>query len=124
MTSRRINLTLPYPPSVNRAYRVFNNRSILSAEGRAFKQAAALVARGHSPLDGDVSVTFKAYRPRKCGDLDNLFKLGLDALKGVAFHDDKQVVHIEAFRGDDKHNPRLEVYVAPAEPVAAEGGPR
>ncbi len=108
---RRIRLTLPYPPSVNRMYRAFRGRQILSREGRAFKDRTASLAIGANPLSGDVRVTLGVYRPAKRGDLDNTMKAILDALRGVAYFDDKQVIAIDAERFDDKREPRVEVMV-------------
>lgn len=106
-------LTLPYPPSVNNLYATFRNRRIVSREGRAFKDRAAVVARaaGLELLDGEISVSVDVFRPRKAGDLDGRLKAILDCLTGVAWHDDKQVTHIVARRFDDKLNPRAEVTI-------------
>lgn len=56
---------------------------------------------GQEPLTGDVwlNLTFaEAPKPRqRQSDLDNLQKLVLDGLNGVAWADDKQVVLIHAF---------------------------
>ena len=49
---------------------------------------------------------------RRRRDIDNLLKLVLDALnKGVAWHDDFQVVEIHATRQSDLEHPRTEVTV-------------
>lgn len=63
------------------------------------------------PLEGEVVVSLVVYRKRKVGDLDNFQKVLLDALRGVAFNDDSQVVEIHARREDDAENPRVEVRV-------------
>ena len=34
-----MHFVLPFPPSINSYYRVFNNRILLSAEGRKYKKA-------------------------------------------------------------------------------------
>lgn len=39
--------------------------------------------------------------PKWRGDLDNLAKLTLDALNGLAYADDHQVVHLDAFKTQD-----------------------
>jgi crossover junction endodeoxyribonuclease RusA len=111
-----VRLSLPYPPSVNRIWRVFRNRIIKSAEGRAYsaRVQTTVALLGLRPLDGPVSVTVAAYRPARRGDLDNVLKAGLDALNGVAWGDDSQVVELHAVRFDDKASPRLEVTVCAA----------
>lgn len=106
-----VKLILPYPPSVNHLYANFRGRRIISAKGRKFKADIALLARrqGAVVLSGDLSVTFRVFRPRKSGDLDNRLKISQDALKGICFADDKQIIEIHAFRFDDKTNPRIEI---------------
>jgi crossover junction endodeoxyribonuclease RusA len=113
-----MRLTLPYPPSVNAIWRVFRNRIIKAKVGRDYAKRVQLEARQQeaAPLQGPVSVSVTAYRPQKRGDLDNTLKAAFDALNGVAWDDDSQVVELHALRLDDKHNPRLEVSVRPWQP--------
>jgi Holliday junction resolvase RusA-like endonuclease len=54
------------------------------------------------------------YRPRKAGDLSNRIKVLEDALNGIAWIDDKQIVEIHARREDDASNPRVEVRIEEA----------
>jgi Holliday junction resolvase RusA-like endonuclease len=76
-----------------------------------FKADIAVIARqqGAKLLTGDLSVTFRVFRPKCIGDLDNRLKISQDVLKGICFEDDKQIVEIHAFRFDDKANPRIEI---------------
>lgn len=107
------SLTLPYPPSVNHYLKRGRNGVYLTAEARAFKDEAALVARlaGVEPLAGALVVVLDMYRPRRTGDIDAVFKLTFDALNGVAWFDDKQIVELHARRYDDRRNPRLELVI-------------
>lgn len=106
--------TLPYPPSANNYWRTTRNgRTYVTHEARDYKATVAHVLAGSKPLVDDVSVRINLYRPAKRGDLDNCLKVLLDALKGFAFVDDKQVTHLEARRHDDKANPRAELWVTP-----------
>ena len=109
-------IVLPYPPNGNHFYTVARGRKILSDVGRAYKEKAAESARNQCAniVKGDVSVTLDVYRPRKSGDLDNAMKGLLDSLSGIAWHDDKQITHIEARRFDDKANPRVVVRIRAA----------
>lgn len=109
--TNEIKLILPYPPSVNNLYANFGGRRITSAKGRRFKADIAVLARqqGARLLNGNLSVTFRIFRPKKIGDLDNRLKISQDALKGICFEDDKQIIEIHAFRFDDKANPRIEI---------------
>jgi Holliday junction resolvase RusA-like endonuclease len=51
-----------------------------------------------------------AIRPTKKPDMDNIMKIVADALNGVAFHDDSQIVDcmVRKFYSD---NPRVEITV-------------
>lgn len=110
---RVISLTLPYPPPVNHLYATFRGRRIPSKRGKDYKAAVLGIClqQGTRPLNGEVTITFTAYRPRRIGDLDNLTKCLFDSLKGSAFHDDKQIIAIHAYRQDDKLNPRVEIEI-------------
>ena len=83
-----------------------------------FKAAFGLFARramnGRPPLIGYVTLTANFYRrkpksfsARNWGDLDNLLKAILDAMNGICFIDDSQIVELHARKcfGD----PRIEV---------------
>jgi crossover junction endodeoxyribonuclease RusA len=102
-----MTVVLPYPPSANRYWRNWRGRMVVSKEARDFKAQVKALAAGTKPLEGDVCVYLDIFRPQKSGDLDNFIKVTLDALKGIAFEDDRQVVYIEASRWDDKKNPRV-----------------
>jgi len=110
---KMIELTLPYPPTLNNMFITRGRFRVLSPKARAYKEEViklAQIAR-IKPIDGNVSVAMDIYRPRKVGDIDNLTKCAFDSLKGLAWHDDKQVVELHLFRFDDKDNPRLELRI-------------
>ena len=97
MSKVLFRLTLPVPPSVNGLYVPVNGRLVLSAAGRDWKRAAAWQARdewgvGHDPLEGGIGMQLIFYRARKRGDLTNLVKATEDALKGIVYVDDEQVI--------------------------------
>lgn len=108
-----VRLVLPYPPSANAYWRAAPGRGLVpSSEATAYKAAvarAAALARVQ-PLHGPVHLTLTVYRPRRVGDLDNTLKVLHDALNGVAWLDDEQVVHLEATREDDAARPRVEIH--------------
>ena len=105
-----MQLTLPYPVSANRK---FYGRQHLTTEARDYLTHAGWVARSQvdAPLSGKVAITVRIYRPRKRGDIDNGLKLMFDALNGIVYEDDKQIVELHVYRHDDKANPRVELSV-------------
>lgn len=94
-------LTLPYPISSNRYWRSARGRVFVSAEAKAYKQEVALIART-AGIREPASISAIALivklipKTRRCLDLDNALKIAIDALKGIAFEDDSQVVKIQA----------------------------
>ncbi len=113
-----VHLVLPYPPTANLYWRNFRGRIVKSSDARKFAHEVARrcvdsglrLGAPAFPV-GFVRVSIAVYRPRKIGDLDNTLKVLLDALRGLVFTDDKQVVRIAAERRDDRENPRAEVWI-------------
>jgi len=104
---------LPYPPSINRYWTIAKNarRITPTTTGREYKELVRWQYINHVPLDGPVHLRIHVYRPARRGDLDNILKTALDALEGVAYNNDKQIVEIHATRHEDKENPRIEIEV-------------
>ena len=80
-----IALVLPFPPSVNRYWRVSprGRGVLLSKEGREYRRRVRLqlVGWGRPPIETPVAVAFDAYPPdRRRRDGDNLIKAPLDCL--------------------------------------------
>lgn len=62
--------------------------------------------------DKPVRLVVRFYRENgQCCDLDNLVKLVSDALNGIAWKDDRQVVELVAAKDIDRAHPRTEVEV-------------
>ncbi len=109
-----MTVVLPYPPSTNRMWRTFRGMTVLSKEGKAFKQQAALLYRraGLKLHHGDVVVWLTLHpRMNKDGsasktvlDLDNSLKAALDALQGVAYVNDRQIKALAAKYGPPTPN--------------------
>ena len=104
-----IVLCVPVPPSANRYWRNFNGKTVVSQDARDYKDLVRALCFQVNPFHGDVAVSLTVYRARKAGDLDNYLKVLLDALKGVLYFDDSAVTEIQAYREDDKENPRVMV---------------
>jgi len=100
------------PLSTNQLYRVFNNRSILSAKGRTNKEAIAWEARAQfrgRPLTGPLAIeaTF-FWGDRRKHDWDNQ-KAFWDSLNGIVYEDDRQIKDAHIMVEYDKANPRVEL---------------
>ena len=102
-----IEITVPWPPSVNRYWRQFQGRMIISAEGRKYREAIiqqvfveGLVKR----LTGELKVTIEAFRPdERRRDLDNLLKSTLDALAHAGlYEDDSQIRDLRIYWAAEK----------------------
>jgi crossover junction endodeoxyribonuclease RusA len=116
-----ITAVLPYPISANRYWKPNRHgRMYKTQEARDYQSVIAWRFREGNvePLDGDLSVTAYFYRKNLRSDLDNGFKVLLDALEGYAYHNDNQVAHIQAFRCLDRKNPRLEIKITTEIPDA------
>lgn len=111
---RRIDITLPFPPSANRYWRVFGSRVVKSPEARRYI-ANVRASYAVVPMDGPVEVRLEVYRPARRGDLDNRLKVLLDALSGVAYLDDSQVRRIVATQHEAPGHGRIEVTITQRE---------
>jgi crossover junction endodeoxyribonuclease RusA len=108
-----MNIILPYPPSCNRYWRHNRGRTHRSKEAVDYINHVGNLCVVHKvrPTAESVCVTLRVFRPAKRGDLDNTAKVLLDALRGYAYLDDKQIVELHSYRHDDKSAPRVEVSV-------------
>lgn len=116
----------------------------VSSEAKAYKEDCAWRAKAagvREPILGRVSVSIELYPHRpldwqkrqrlhgdawdndvRCIDLDNARKVLFDALKGIAFEDDRWVWHDPGMRMEpDAHGARVVVRISPyVRPVQAE----
>jgi crossover junction endodeoxyribonuclease RusA len=97
-----IELTMPWPPSVNTYWRTFQGRMIISEKGRAYRKAVAdqvLVQRGAKHYEGKLRVVIEAWRPdNRRRDLDNLLKAVLDSLTHAGvWADDGLIVDLRIY---------------------------
>ena len=98
-----MKLALPYPPSLNHYWRKWNNRMVISREGRAYrKDVCALLAPAPEmggngprkpPSGGRIALCMDAFPPdRRRRDLDNIQKGLLDSLAHAGvYEDDSQI---------------------------------
>ncbi len=112
------SIVLAIPPSANTYWRYTSTGVYVSQEAQAYKAGVLWKARqqGMQPMGGALALYVNVYRSAKRGDLDNYAKVLGDALNGVAYHDDSQVVELHMWRHDDKNNPRVEVELRKVQP--------
>ena len=118
---KRPILRLGYPVSANRYWRTCRGRTYRSAEAEQYKALVKLAAAraGMKGLAVPVSVAITLHpKLTKKGvaslarmDLDNCIKVTLDALNGVAYCDDRQVVRLIAEIGPPMSGGGLSVAV-------------
>ena len=109
----KTEITLPFPPSVNRYYRSprsgpLAGRTLISEEARKYRAAVcSLVAESKlgGPMEGLLRVSVEVFAPdRRKRDLDNLHKGILDSLTHAGvWGDDSQIDDLRIYRArDDK----------------------
>lgn len=97
-----IELSLPWPPSVNHYWRSYRGMVVISEAGRKYRAAVAeqvfLQLRGKSTI-GKLKVTIEAWRPdNRRRDLDNLLKAVLDSMGHAGLYiDDSLIVDLRIY---------------------------
>jgi crossover junction endodeoxyribonuclease RusA len=102
-------------PSVNHYLKKSRYGFYQTRETKDFKKLIFLTGKSQNldPLEGNVQINIKWEVKRKA-DLDNILKCVLDALQGVAYIDDKQVIEINAKKLPCKGYETLEIEVKEA----------
>lgn len=117
---KKIELTLPEPPSVNRIWRMGNGRTYKDPKARDYAIVALAAFRKayppkmwNSPLFPEcaVRVTLHWFRSRKSGDLDNRAKGAMDALNGLVWADDKQIEELHLYRHESPRKGRIDLTI-------------
>ena len=99
-----------------------SHRAITPPRTREYEALVATMAQRAVPVgwrDDDTAVfavELHIYRARRRGDTDNFIKSALDGMNGISWTDDESVVEIHAYRFEDKHDPRLDVFVTKVAP--------
>ncbi|MES2356255.1 MAG: RusA family crossover junction endodeoxyribonuclease [Pseudomonadota bacterium] len=95
-------IILPYPPSGNRYWRVYQSRIVKSAEARTYQNAVRLLAINwrRKFWDGRLAARLELYAPNKIKmDLDNSAKVVLDALQSAeVYENDSQIDDLHIVR--------------------------
>lgn len=92
------SFVFPVPPSVNH-YLKNHHRT---PEANAYRDECRLIARGRidAPLEGELVVTLDVPLIGKKGhrrDIDNFSKVIFDALNGLVWHDDSQIIELHVY---------------------------
>lgn len=87
---------------------------LVSKEAREYKRRVGQLGGARAITDGPVRLSIDWYRERRSGDLDKRIGILLDALQGVLFANDSQIVQLVARRFDDPAHPRVVVTVEAA----------
>lgn len=114
-------LNLDYPMPLNRQYRQFRGRTIISADGRKWKAKAQAMAiqQGARLIAGAVYVSITIHpKTNKDGsasrvlvDIDSPLKALFDALNGIAYTDDSQIKMLGVCYGEAKEGGGMTVIV-------------
>lgn len=103
---KKIELTLPVPPSVNRIWRRSKHGGMYKVKQAVAFDEAVLLAWTKAKLprlpfkSGAVRYTMRWYRYPLKGDTSNRIKVVEDALNGLAWTDDEQVTDLRVIRED------------------------
>lgn len=109
---------LEKPVSVNSCYsNGKNGRRFMTATGKAFKEAVAYATTHGMRVggwedcdpDGKYIVTITYFFPSNRNDIDGSNKLVLDAMQGIVYNNDSQVVELHCYKNKDKDNPRIRI---------------
>ena len=86
----------------------------LKPEAKAAKEAYMWEAKMQWKVAPYKAISLSAssfFQNRRRRDWDNLNKLTMDALNGIAYDDDSQICEAHVYRAYDAHKPRIEVTV-------------
>ena len=111
---------LPQPrPRFSRFGGVYFPKTFTEYKAKISK-AAVKAMDNKPPMTGEITAKLKFFRKykrnsRRYGDCDNLSKAVLDALNGICYVDDSQIVEVTSVKETDKAKPRIEIELLTAE---------
>ncbi len=122
MTTDRLSLTLPVPPSINHQYATVNGRRLLSAVGRAYKALVGqqvLLALAGAPQrhlllkslhSHELALSIRFYfTSRLRRDVDGGLKIAQDALCEALGINDNRITETHLYKDLDKQSPRIDI---------------
>lgn len=107
-------LVIPYPPSVNRIWRQYRGRTILSKEYREYRaMVSKLLGVNPSPSSARIRICIYAYMPdRRRRDISNLIKVTEDILTHAGIWlDDEQIDDLRIVRAGVEAPGRVEIEI-------------
>lgn len=124
-----IEITLPWPPSVNSYWRTprsgpLAGRTMISEAGREYRAAVAdqvLIQRAAHRLAMPLSVDIEVIEPdRRVRDLDNLLKATLDSLTHAGvWEDDHQIDELRVWRIRGRIGGMLKIRICPSKEASS-----
>lgn len=109
-------IELPWPPSVNHYWRMFNGRMLISEKGRNYKKEVGyrLLTLKIPKLIGRIRISIELFPPdKRRRDIDNVAKAILDSLSPHLYDDDSQVDRLTIIR--DLPKPEGSIFITIAE---------
>lgn len=81
--------------SVNKYYRSWQGRVLISKDGRVFKNEVDMLLNNYQKILGKIKLTLILYfKDKRKRDLDNYNKVLIDCLKNKLFEDDDQIYQL------------------------------
>jgi len=102
----------PIPKGRPRVYRGHAVTPEATRDYEALVRSAAAICWQGEPTTEPVRVELLFWRSNKIRcDIDNLTKAVLDALNGVVWEDDEQIIQLVAYKNYNKDRPRVDIKV-------------
>ena len=114
-----LELTLPWPPSINHYWRNYRGRTVISQDGRQYRLDVSyrILEQGipRDNLNCRLQVTIDAYPPdKRRRDLDNIQKALLDAIVAAdVIEDDSLIDALSITRHDACEDGKVIVRIEP-----------
>lgn len=87
----------------------------MTQKGKTLKESYQWQAKSQwrqKPIEMDVEIDIKIYfGTKRRSDWDNFHKLSMDALSGIVYADDSQIIKATVEKKYDKQNPRITIEI-------------
>lgn|SRR3990167_1942689 len=112
---KEITITLPLPPTDNHLYGQHGHIRYMTHEGKVWKEAAQWdIKRQYKGKvkKGDVIIKEMCFFLKRRRDIQGSLKLIFDAMEGIVYENDNQIVDFRVVKAEDKENPRVEIEIS------------